>query len=56
MSADATVPCCVDDMSSNINENVGDLLKTCSFALQIDDTTDVSGKCYLIICLLCLCR
>jgi hypothetical protein len=38
----------VSDMSADIHEHTADIIKCRPFALQVDDTTDVSGKCYLI--------
>jgi hypothetical protein len=42
--SDDTIKRRIQDMSNDIEENVMQKLKTCEFALQIDESTDISGK------------
>ena len=38
----------ISDMSNDIEANVTDKLKVCEFALQADESTDISGKAQLL--------
>ena len=42
--SDDTIKRRIVDMSNDIEENVMHKLRTCEFALQIDESTDISGK------------
>ncbi|KAK5644856.1 hypothetical protein RI129_006156 [Pyrocoelia pectoralis] len=43
-----TVHRCITDMSIDIQSNVREKLKNTQFALQLDESTDISGKSQLI--------
>ena len=42
--SDDTIKRRIIDMSNDIEENVMNKLRTCEFALQVDESTDISGK------------
>ena len=46
--SDNTVARRISDMSDDIHEHTANIIKNRPFALQVDETTDVSGKCYLL--------
>ncbi|XP_023226702.1 zinc finger BED domain-containing protein 5-like [Centruroides sculpturatus] len=43
-----TIHCRIIDLSRNIEENTGKTLVNSNFALQINETTDITGKAHLI--------
>ena len=45
---DNTISRRITDMSNDIEANVTEKLKGCEFALQADESTDISGKAQLL--------
>ena len=46
--SDNTISRRISDMSNDIEANLIDKLKGCEFALQVDESTDISGKARLL--------
>ncbi|XP_075454709.1 zinc finger BED domain-containing protein 5-like [Ascaphus truei] len=46
--SNSTISRCVDDMSRDIEEVLSETLKNCNFAIQVDESTDITGKAQLL--------